>query len=242
MIKKKCKAIVLDIEGTVGPIQFVHNVLFPYATERLLDYLRSNPLSDEVLNAILDENSRDFAQGNFARIENPSDPQEVNAYLQHLIRLDRKFGPLKFIQGKIWKEGFELGDLKSEFFSDLPEFLAICQRSDLKVFIYSSGSREAQILYFSHSQYGNLSEYIAGYFDTTIGNKRSSQSYLNISQETGIPVGDICFFTDIVEEADAAQSAGFYKSYILNRPGNHPQPIHKHPCLLDLLGFFESRD
>jgi methionine salvage enolase-phosphatase E1 len=38
-----------------------------------------------------------------------------------------------------------------------------------KVYIYSSGSREAQQLLFSNSNYGDLKKYLCGFFDTTVG-------------------------------------------------------------------------
>lgn len=34
------RAIVTDIEGTTSDIRFVHQVLFPYARERLADFVR----------------------------------------------------------------------------------------------------------------------------------------------------------------------------------------------------------
>lgn len=34
------KAIVTDIEGTTGSIDFVHQVLFPYAAKHLPDFIR----------------------------------------------------------------------------------------------------------------------------------------------------------------------------------------------------------
>lgn len=38
-----------------------------------------------------------------------------------------------------------------------------------QVYIYSSGSREAQRLIFGNSNYGDLRKYLSGYFDTTTG-------------------------------------------------------------------------
>lgn len=227
------RGLVFDIEGTVGSISFVHDVLFPYSTERMLDYLRSNPPIGEFLEEILKENEKDFQAGNFPRIENPNSVEETNAYLQFLIRSDRKFGALKVIQGKIWKEGFELSDLQAELFSDVPGFLRKSKASGLKNFIYSSGSVEAQKLFFSYSVFGDLSSLIDGYFDTGVGNKKEKESYTRISRETGIAVSDLYFFTDIVEEANAASEAGYAGVYIMNRPGNKPQPDHNHPTLND---------
>ena len=36
------KVIVLDIEGTVAPISFVHNTMFPYIEKKLRSYLEKN--------------------------------------------------------------------------------------------------------------------------------------------------------------------------------------------------------
>ncbi|MCC5815710.1 MAG: acireductone synthase [Leptospira sp.] len=237
---KKIDGILLDIEGTVGPISFVHEVLFPYSTERMLDFLRNQPLENSLVEEILLENKKDYKEGEFARIENADDPRELNAYLQFLIRQDRKFGPLKTVQGRIWKEGFELGDLKAELFSDVPDFLNKSKSLGYKNFIYSSGSVQAQILFFQYSIFGDLSEYISGYYDTAIGGKKEASSYLNISNATGIAPENFAFFTDIKEEADASLAAGFSFSFIMDRPGNKPQPDHSHMKLKDLFGFFEK--
>lgn len=227
-------AIILDIEGTIGSISFVHEVLFPYSTERLLDYLRKNPIPDELLNEILDENKKDFQNSDFAEITDNTDIRQIHAYLHYLIRLDRKFGPLKWIQGKIWKEGFELGDLKAELFEDVPLFLKKCKENSLPVYIYSSGSVEAQILFMQYSIFGDLRNLIQGYFDTKVGGKKEMESYRNIAEQISI-LGENCtFYTDILEEAEAASLAG-WKAFIMNRPGNNKQSDHNFPILDSLL-------
>ncbi|MDR5106195.1 acireductone synthase, partial [Salmonella enterica subsp. enterica serovar Derby] len=42
------RAIVTDIEGTTSDIRFVHQVLFPYARERLADFVRRHAAESEV--------------------------------------------------------------------------------------------------------------------------------------------------------------------------------------------------
>ncbi len=231
--------ILLDIEGTVGPISFVHNVLFPYSQLKLPEYLQKNPLELELLQEILVENEKDFTAGNFPKILNSTNFAEVNEYLQYLIREDRKFGPLKHIQGKIWKEGFEQGELRSELFEDVPLFLQKTVQCGYKIFIYSSGSEEAQRLFFKYSVYGDLTEYISEYFDTTVGPKQVSESYINIARKIDIPPSQIVFFTDVVAEADAAAQAGIGLQIVVERPGNKLQPAHTHPTLENLLSFFQ---
>ena len=69
---------------------------------------------------------------------------------------DRKSTALKSLQGKIWKAGFESGELKGALFSDVPEAMARWAK-EAKVAIYSSGSVEAQQLLFRHTTDGDLS-------------------------------------------------------------------------------------
>lgn len=52
----------------------------------------------------------------------------------------------------------------------------------IPVFIYSSGSIEAQKLLFGFSESGDLLKYLSGHFDTTIGSKISADSYTAIYQ------------------------------------------------------------
>ena len=42
------RAIVTDIEGTTSDIRFVHNVLFPYARERLPAFLNAQQYIEPV--------------------------------------------------------------------------------------------------------------------------------------------------------------------------------------------------
>src|SRR5215475_1181472 len=63
-IPEKC--ILLDIEGTTTPIDFVHKILFPFARERVRDYLKQNWASPELevdLLKLHDEHARDIRQG-----------------------------------------------------------------------------------------------------------------------------------------------------------------------------------
>ena len=79
------------------------------------------------------------------------------------------------LQGHIWRQGFKSGKLKSEFYNDFLDELPKWRQRGLKIFIYSSGSREAQRNMFSCSAIGDLREHISGFFDTTSGAKVSSR-------------------------------------------------------------------
>ena len=56
------------------------------------------------------------------------------------------------IQGHIWNKGFKSGAMTSELFRDVPDVLTELRLAGVKTYIYSSGSREAQKLFFGHCQ------------------------------------------------------------------------------------------
>ncbi|KVI10469.1 Class II aldolase/adducin N-terminal [Cynara cardunculus var. scolymus] len=92
------------------------------------------------------------------------------------------------------------------------------------VYIYSSGSRLAQRLLFGYSNFGDLRKYLSGFFDTTVGNKKETKSYVEISESLGVhKPSEILFITDIFQEAVAAKAAGL-EVVISVRPGNGPLP------------------
>jgi len=68
--------------------------------------------------------------------------------------------------------------------------------ADKKVYIYSSGSVEAQKLLFGHTEAGDLLETLAGHFDTEVGNKTNPESYTKIAEKIGAKTQEITFFTD----------------------------------------------
>ena len=72
------------------------------------------------------------------------------------------------------------------------------RNAGIKTYIYSSGSREAQRLFFGHSQAGDLRPFLSGFFDTTSGPKTEAASYANIQQTLGVDdadqVGVTCWY------------------------------------------------
>jgi enolase-phosphatase E1 len=90
-----------------------------------------------------------------------------------------------------------------------------------KLYIFSSGSVEAQKLLFGHTTEGDVTSMIADYFDTEVGPKVEKESYTKIAEKIGKPVGEIVFYTDVVKEADAAKEAGM-PVVVVAREGNTP--------------------
>jgi len=215
------KAILMDIEGNVSPISFVREVLFPYSKEKIEQFVKQN-LNNPELKKILEQ---------VKKIEGKDlSTDEIIKILKRWIDEDRKIAPLKDIQGLIWKGGFESGELKAHLYEDAYKKIKEWKQKGYRLYIYSSGSVQAQKLFFSHTNYGDLTGYFDGYFDTKTGNKKEKQSYIKIAQTIGLKPDQIIFLSDNPDEIKAAAQSGMIV-YRLVRPNDaeyindfpHPQ-------------------
>ena len=151
---------------------------------------------------------------------------EAATVLEQWIDEDRKATPLKALQGMIWRKGYEAGELKGHVYDDTPEFLRRWHDRGLKLYVYSSGSVEAQKLIFGHTAHGDLTPLFSGYFDTRVGGKREAQSYKTILRDTGLSAPDVLFLSDIGEELDAARAAGMKTCQLLRDDKARAAPSH----------------
>lgn len=194
------KAILTDIEGTTSAVSFVFDVLFPYAAKHLPDFVRQHAgradVAEQLAAVRRDSNEPD------------ADVERVIEILLGWIAEDRKATPLKALQGMVWEQGYQAGQLKGHVYPDAVEALKRWHQDGFKLFVYSSGSIQAQKLIFGCSEAGDLSPLFSGYFDTTSGPKREAHSYERITQAIGLEAAQIVFLSDIVEELDAARASG----------------------------------
>ncbi|HEV2215657.1 MAG TPA: acireductone synthase [Terracidiphilus sp.] len=211
---------LLDIEGTVAPLTLTADLLFPFARAHFPQFLHANaaePLVRADL-ALLAEENRAEKDPDSPAFSHPEDLRQALDYLSWLMDRDRKSTALKSLQGKIWKQGFESGDLQGIFFPDVPPALKRWSAA-AKVAIYSSGSVEAQQLLFRHSNFGDLTPHLSGYFDTRTGPKAEPASYQTIANDMHVEPSQLQFFSDAMRELDAARSAGCATRLVV-RPGN----------------------
>lgn len=222
------KLLLLDIEGTTTPLSFVADVLFPWVTKHVHKYIQEHYEDDEtkkVIAGLVAQAVEDVNSGIVGAVRiDPTDSKttlikSVVKNVNWLMSNDRKVGALKSLQGHIWREGYATGELKGDLFLDVLPAFERWREEGKKIYIYSSGSIEAQKLLFGNSVHGDLLPYLDGHFDTSIGNKRESVSYQRIVTEVKQNASEVLFLTDIYAEAEAAAAAGV-KCVIMNRPGN----------------------
>jgi len=194
------KAILTDIEGTTSAVSFVFDVLFPYARAHLPAYIRSHAEEPAVA-----------AQIEAVRSESGEPDVNIERVIEILlgwIASDRKATSLKALQGMVWAQGYRAGQLKGHVYPDAVAALQEWKSQGIGLYVYSSGSIQAQKLIFGCSEAGDLTSLFSGYFDTTSGHKREVASYQRIAEAIGLQAAEVLFLSDVVEELDAARQAG----------------------------------
>lgn len=207
-------ALVLDIEGTVCPISFVKDTLFPYFVEKVPIIVQNIEQQSNIVKDIISQ-------------FNVEDKYALAKHILGLVAADIKDPTLKQLQGFIWAEGYNSGEIKAPVYPDAIDLI----RRHNNVYIYSSGSVKAQKLLFGHVADSNgksidINSEIKGYFDiNTSGAKVESSSYVNILKDINMETTPekILFLSDNPKELDAAKEAGLITGLAI-REGNAPVP------------------
>ena len=123
----------------------------------------------------------------------------------------------------VWEAGYRDGDFTAPLYPDVAPALRAWHAAGHPLAVYSSGSVPAQKLLFSHTDAGDLTPFLCGYFDTTSGHKRDPDSYRLIADRLDRQPADVLFLSDVVEELDAAREAGM-RTVLLDRREDYPEP------------------
>lgn len=240
-------AIVLDIEGTTTPMAYVTDVLFPYARRALPAYVEAH-LDDahlrEPIERMREEWHEDVERGEKPPVwrddDRASQVASIVAYAEWLMDRDRKAFGLKALQGHITRGGYEDGSLHGEVYPDVPVAFARWRAAGIPVAIFSSGSSLAQQMLFRTTADGDLTRWIHRFFDTSVGAKRSPDSYRHIASSLGCAPERVLFISDVVAELEAAREAG-YETRLCVRGGSadhaeQAQPASGHITIHDFNG------
>jgi enolase-phosphatase E1 len=212
--------VLLDIEGTILPVTFVRDVLFPYSQRRMASFLRDQSGTPVV---------RRWAAVCLVAIgqEQGQQPsyEELPSFLNRWIAEDRKHPGLKALQGMIWEEGYRTGAFAPSLYEDVVPALRRWHGSGLRLALYSSGSEQAQRLLLEHTTAGNLTDLFSCFFDTSVGLKTEAASYRRIAELNSLQPERMLFLSDMEPELDAARAAGLLTVHVV-RPGTRPGTRH----------------
>jgi enolase-phosphatase E1 len=219
----RADAILLDIEGTTTPVEYVFGVLFPFAKTHVEAFVQKYGQEQTVrddLKLLHKEYQLDRDRGITLPEWDETSTTGVVPYIRYLTEIDRKSTGLKSLQGKIWEQGYRDGTLRSQIFPDVKPAFERWTSMGKQLSIFSSGSVQAQQLLFRYTETGDLTSFLSGYFDTEIGSKKEADSYRKIAQAVNMSSDRILFISDVADELKAAQSAGMQTLFSI-RPGNH---------------------
>ena len=209
------RLILLDIEGTTTPIDFVTTVLFPYASRKIESFLRQNFQNQQVQMLIKElrvqqreDTNRGSRPPDWHGEGRDAEIQSAAAYGRWLIAKDSKCTTLKSLQGMIWQAGYVNGELRGQVYPDVPQAFERWRQQKREIAIYSSGSALAQRLIFQTTAFGDLTVFIRDYFDTHTGPKQDPVSYRKIADALGCGPSTILFISDSRKEVEAAKVAG----------------------------------
>jgi enolase-phosphatase E1 len=217
------RIILLDIEGTTTPIDFVYQTLFPYASRKLESFLRQRFQEPEITSLIQQlyrQHQVDERQGlqPSAWVDEPYESRLRSgvAYIRWLMAKDSKCTALKSLQGKIWQDGYAREELHGQVYADVPPAFERWRQQKREICIYSSGSVLAQQLLFRSIILGDLTPHIAAFFDTSVGAKTETESYRKIAESLARNPSDFLFISDALKEVQAAHDAGM-QAILCNR-------------------------
>ncbi len=215
-------SVILDIEGTTTPIEFVHSFLFDYVKRNVTSFLRNNFDKPEVaacIGKIIDipDLPPEFRPQN-RNVASENTLENVSYAIKYLVEKDSKATPLKEIEGLMWEEGYRNGSIRGEVYDDVLEAIKRWRNAKMRIYIYSSGSALSQRLLFSTTVHGDLTIYIDGFFDTAVGKKTDPESYGRISERIGEDKKNLIFISDADREILAARESGMHALLINRNP------------------------
>jgi enolase-phosphatase E1 len=228
---RSIQTVLLDIEGTTTPIDFVYKVLFPFASEQVGSFLRRHAAEPQIRQVMADLKAQQEKDGfaspapKNAGTATIADVEEVAAYARRLMSRDVKVAALKTLQGRIWQEGYQRRDLRGQVYRDVPSALQRWRGQGKKICIYSSGSVLAQQLLFRNSTEGDLTPLIDEYFDLEVGGKREPDSYRQIAGRLGLKPEAVAFLSDVVNELEAAREAGMNGVLVVRAKDEQPTSV-----------------
>eukprot|EP01135_Chromosphaera_perkinsii_P006287 Nk52_evm16s485 gene=Nk52_evmTU16s485 len=281
--------VLLDIEGTTTKLSFVRECLFPFFKKHFEDYLRREKWSCEKKGSEDEEEKeltevwKDLVLLREQSLQDEKDQLEGVVVIPEICEenkegiiakvkenvlwqmgSDRKAKALKQFQGHVWRDLYAQGLVKSHIYEDVESAMDKWIELGKKIYIYSSGSVEAQKLLFGHTTEGSLLPKLSGYFDTSIGSKLEKDSYTAICKEIaccdanerdieagksnedqraiGTTPQRVLFLTDNVLEVAAARSVGV-NAFVCCRPENPKlteQQKKDFICFKTFLDFFSA--
>ena len=221
--RTKPTVILMDIEGTTTDRHFMSSTLSPFIKTHMKQFLEEAfewPETKQVVKQLrLAQQS-----GRYKGMPTISigSKQAVIASVVDNVKWQMKnktmTSQVKQMQILCWWWGFQKNMITTHVYDDVSTALHKWKSEGIAVGVYSSAIVLAQKLLFVKTIRGNLYPLIDHFFDSSIGEKKNSESYKTIVNTIGCEARKVTFITDSTDEAKAAIGAGL-TAVLIERPG-----------------------
>ena len=210
-------AVLIDLEGTALPRDFVAAVLRPFAVGHLVDFVAASRDDVAVAEAL-------------RQISEAVPKQAPEETLAHWLARDLPAAPLHMLQALLWRAAMDDGRLDDPIYSDVGPALRRWAGAGIRLAAYSADSAPMQKLLFAHGPGGDLSGLFRGFFDTRLGMKTEPESFSRLAIALAVPPFEVVYLSAIEADLDAAAAAGMRTCQVLR---DDASPSDRHPVAAD---------
>ena len=213
-------AVLIDVEGTALPHDFVATVLRPFSAAHLLEFVAANRDEPAVSKAV-------------RLIVETVPGQAPEETLAHWLARDFPAAALHSLQALLWRAALDDGRLDDPIFADVGPALRRWAGAGIRLAAYSADSAALQKLLFAHGPGGDLSGLFRGFFDTRLGMKAEPESFSRLAIALAVPPFEVVYVSAIEADLDAAAAAGMRTCQVV-RDGSAVS--ERHPVAVNFPG------
>ncbi|KAI2801769.1 hypothetical protein RDWZM_000756 [Blomia tropicalis] len=210
---RKPKAILFDINGTATYTSFTDRFLANFARRAVKSFLSINFNNEQI--------QRDIAMIRIDAKSNQGWPQvaaegqeaiiaDVEAIMNHCLDNDVDCLGLAQLRFHIWFEAYQKGQITTSIYSDVAIQMKRWRCDyNIKLYVCSQGWSEANKVFLSRTNQGDMTLLIDGYFDTKHGSWKEPKSFHRLLEELQITQpSSVVLFTKNGATARSASHAG----------------------------------
>lgn len=192
------QAVLLAFEGVLAPAGILRDTLEPHALDALPGFLERHAGSTAVQRVLADIRAYAGRELDAAALL-----EQIRAW----IRGGQDITPVRRLQGLIWADALEAGQLHPELPPAGAEALAQLHAAGVALYSFGATPAPVQRAWLRQGPRPELEDCFAGWFDTRLGGRRDPGSYRRLADEIGTPPETVLFLSARRDELDAARQA-----------------------------------
>ncbi|WP_018872827.1 hypothetical protein [Thioalkalivibrio sp. ALJ16] len=210
------QAIILAFEGVLAPSGVLRETLEPHALEALPGFLDRHAESTAVQRTLADI---------LAYSGRELDVDGLLAQIRAWIRGGQDITPVRQLQGMVWADALEAGDLQPELSEATADAVRCLHQAGIALYSFGATPAPVQRDWLRHGPHPEVEQCLSGLFDTRIGGRRDAGSYRRLAEEIGRAPETVLVLSTRADELDAAHQAWLLTA----RPEPDPQGTTTHP-------------